>query len=388
MAERKKKPSRGLLDIIPEPAPEVPDSVQGGWLDAASYDPRMLSYAAGTGLRNMLEGTAALPGLLFDVARGGMQKIREMSPEGQRGSAASFDTTTVDALSEAARKAAEDPRAVARQVMDYGRGVLSSPSNVAQFLGENISPRIGARPTMAELDVYHGTPHRFPATEANPLGEFDASKIGTGEGAQAYGHGVYLAESPKVAQGYATGIPYRDFERKVAEVYNEFDSPDETMIALKEAGLSEAQMKVVKALEKDDWLGFDYPHQALRAALKEPKNFDLSNETKSALQNISSIYKADLPDEMIDRMLDWDKPLKEQPANVQKFFSVIYKPDDYLTDWLRQGDPEDIAKILQKEGIPGIKYLDAGSRGQGGSGTRNFVVFPGEEKKVKILSRE
>jgi hypothetical protein len=41
---------------------------------------------------------------------------------------------------------------------------------------------------------------------------------------------VYLAESPKVAQGYATGIPYRDFERKVAEVYNEFDSPDEAMM--------------------------------------------------------------------------------------------------------------------------------------------------------------
>jgi hypothetical protein len=103
---------------------------------------------------------------------------------------------------------------------------------------------------------------------------------------------------------------------------------------------------------------------------------------------VGAFYKADLPDEMIDRMLDWDKPLKEQPANVQKFFSVIYKPDDYLTDWLRQGDPEDIAKILQEEGIPGIKYADAGSRGQGGSGTRNFVVFPGEEKKVSILERD
>ena len=49
----------------------------------------------------------------------------------------------------------------------------------------------GFDPTRLELDVYHGTPHRFPATEANPLGEFDASKIGTGEGAQAYGHGIY-----------------------------------------------------------------------------------------------------------------------------------------------------------------------------------------------------
>jgi hypothetical protein len=43
---------------------------------------------------------------------------------------------------------------------------------------------------------------------------------------------------------------------------------------------------------------------------------------------------------------------------------------------------------LARRGIPGIRYLDAGSRGQGGSGTRNFVVFPGEEKKVKILKRE
>ena len=43
---------------------------------------------------------------------------------------------------------------------------------------------------------------------------------------------------------------------------------------------------------------------------------------------------------------------------------------------------------LLKRGIPGIKYLDAGSRGQGGTGTRNFVVFPGEEKKVRILERK
>jgi hypothetical protein len=37
--------------------------------------------------------------------------------------------------------------------------------------------------------------------------------------------------------------------------------------------------------------------------------------------------------------------------------------------------------------IPGVKYLDQGSR-DSGKGTRNFVVFPGEEKKVKILKRD
>ena len=50
--------------------------------------------------------------------------------------------------------------------------------------------------------------------------------------------------------------------------------------------------------------------------------------------------------------------------------------------------PSKVAEFYKNAGIPGIRYLDAGSRGQGGSGTRNFVVFPGEEKKVKILERK
>ena len=44
------------------------------------------------------------------------------------------------------------------------------------------------------IKAYHGTPHSFD--------KFDMSKIGTGEGAQAYGHGLYFAESPDVADEY------------------------------------------------------------------------------------------------------------------------------------------------------------------------------------------
>lgn len=48
--------------------------------------------------------------------------------------------------------------------------------------------------------AYHGSPHNFPPTPRNPHGEFDASKIGTGEGAQAYGVGAaYLAEAEQLA---------------------------------------------------------------------------------------------------------------------------------------------------------------------------------------------
>jgi hypothetical protein len=107
---------------------------------------------------------------------------------------------------------------------------------------------------------------------------------------------------------------------------------------------------------------------------------------------------------MVDRMLDYDKPLKDQPAAYQAIRSTI--PADVVKDfdanvekgitggnaysnWVWGGKtPAGRSEKLRQLGIVGMKYADAGSRGQGGSGTRNFVVFPGEEKKVKILKRE
>ena len=46
-------------------------------------------------------------------------------------------------------------------------------------------------PTPSGIHVYHSSPHDFD--------RFDLSKIGTGEGAQVYGHGIYAAENPKVS---------------------------------------------------------------------------------------------------------------------------------------------------------------------------------------------
>ena len=46
--------------------------------------------------------------------------------------------------------------------------------------------------------AYHGSPHSFD--------QFDTSKIGTGEGAQAYGHGLYFAGNEGVAQAYRKNL--------------------------------------------------------------------------------------------------------------------------------------------------------------------------------------
>jgi len=49
-------------------------------------------------------------------------------------------------------------------------------------------------PATFSITAYHGTPHK--------VDKFKTSKIGTGEGAQAFGWGLYMAASREVAEGY------------------------------------------------------------------------------------------------------------------------------------------------------------------------------------------
>ena len=58
--------------------------------------------------------------------------------------------------------------------------------------------------------AFHGTPHRFKPTKDNPLGEFDLTKMGSGEGAQAFGWGCvpcWRRRNWKVLSGCVVGLP-------------------------------------------------------------------------------------------------------------------------------------------------------------------------------------
>jgi hypothetical protein len=52
----------------------------------------------------------------------------------------------------------------------------------------------------------------------------------------------------------------------------------------------------------------------------------------------------------------------------------------------RLAGASDASDALKQLGIPGIRYLDGGSRGAG-AGTSNYVVFPGGEDYLTILER-
>lgn len=265
-----------------------------------------------------------------------------------------------------------------------------------------------AQGTISPLDVYHGTPHRFAPTARNPLGEFDASKIGTGEGAQAYGHGIYVAETPVVAQGYQKTLAPQNYAAIVQNGRNDY-----SVIAKDGSKVADNVM--------------------LGQAHKVKNAFDAAQT--------GSFYKVDLPDAKIAQMLDFDKPLSEQKQIMEAltpekmgltlreskdggFMAYVgsngkpigiqvkgASPELFRQKWLDRlykfGNAEGgagraigylggtsstdglspaVSSALRQAGIPGIKYFDEVSRAAG-QGTRNFVVFPGEEKSMTILER-
>jgi hypothetical protein len=277
----------------------------------------------------------------------------------------------------------------------------------ASNMAEDFLMRRGLMPT---LDVYHGTPHTLPPTERNPLGEFDASKIGTGEGAQAYGHGIYTAENPNVAIEYKKALSNPEVVLKDGTRISNptTGSPEDVAKAwLEEAYLSGDKTPFDTAIKKVSML---------RNSANSPKQFDgaldvLNNWKKSgaSVDLGGNLYKVDLPDEMIPKMLDYDKPLSKQDPYVRDIIAKAF-PSGYING--KFVDPlnspvtgramlDQLAMIanqrnepgfrsaetaLRQAGIPGIKYLDEGSRAKG-EGTRNFVTFPGEEKNLTILER-
>jgi hypothetical protein len=104
-----------------------------------------------------------------------------------------------------------------------------------------------------------------------------------------------------------------------------------------------------------------------------------------------------------DRLLDWDKPLSGQPAKAQKYLDAelrrylssaydgqIHNYKDLPAGELlaqtkgTMANAPATSKEMKKAGIPGIKYLDAGSRAAG-DGSRNYVMF--DDKLVQILRK-
>jgi len=229
-----------------------------------------------------------------------------------------------------------------------------------------------AQGTQSPATVFHGSPHLFQ--------RFDSSKIGTGEGAQVYGHGLYLAENPAVAGEYALNLA----NKNIANQGRLNAHANAQRLASLAGDPKYAADDVRFVLEQN-------PDHLQKDLLTETLKMLESGDYKKPLKNKGNLYQVDLPDEQIAKMLDYDKPLSEQSEFVRKAIQeneLDYVPDRLtggrLLEELHKGFAPDVAaKHLRDAGIPGIRYLDEGSRGAG-KGTSNFVVFPGMEDMLRI----
>jgi hypothetical protein len=267
----------------------------------------------------------------------------------------------VRAAARGAEKAGEAARMLAEDFQQYNRAL--GPAGASQ------------------LTTWHGSPY--------PFKNFDPAKIGTGEGRQAYSQGYYSAEARPVAEGYQ-----RDISRK--KIVQEFrkELPDDASFeeALEAAeNMSPPAANLIRALSADDWLGFDYPSQAISAALRDLNNFEPSDALRKAVQDAQGyMYKIDIPDEAVAKMLDWDKPLGQQSQTIQDIGKGLgLSMDDLGGDLIAAAGAKTRAgaERLRQAGIPGVRYLDAQSRGGKKLETQNFVVFPGNEDLMRILER-
>jgi hypothetical protein len=244
------------------------------------------------------------------------------------------------------------------------------------------------------IKAYHGSPHDFD--------QFLASKIGTGEGAQAYGHGLYFAEKEGTAQVYrdklgGDAIKFPDGTQKV---YQHDASPEwiaqnhlNTFAGATDIDPYQAARQQIRQ-EIDRGLGKNNGRYAANIkALDVLREWEAAGATPGPAGRMYEVnIKADP-----SQFLDWDKPIGQLSPEVRA------RLEDALP-WMKRADQERLnraplravlseadtgspaatSEALKQAGIPGIKYLDGGSRAAG-NGTSNYVVF--DDALISILRK-
>jgi predicted GNAT family acetyltransferase len=323
----------------------------------------------------------------------------------------------------------------------------------ANALGE---PEMKREPQVLNQSVFHGTPHVWAPEPGFPHGRPRLDKMGTGEGAQAFGWGWYSAENQGVADDYRKTLsgPHNrslDADVNTSVVIEDMSGDGDWRVALR----SPTRMigSAVMATESLTNADFESAQEAYEYAKKQgwinstDKHAFAMMGDEDRLQPIDSLdnasgqivvydpgtlYTLDIPDSVLPRLLDWDKPLSEQTPEVREALeqfkarlkgkrvldkylesinlewneltgadlyneildrrapndNVIYGISPEIDAALDEGhDNKAAALYLNSLGIVGNRYLDGGSRVDG-KGTYNYVLWDQATiDKVALIER-
>lgn len=238
----------------------------------------------------------------------------------------------------------------------------------------------------AGITAYHGSPYLFRM--------FNPAKVGTGEGAQAYGVGSgYTAEARPVAETYKNPGGPRTGTTPIT-----IDNIEATQWK-QNPNLSKVEQRAADAISRtrNPDYAIDYLKQDIEFDKTAADAIKWIEKNKNRFGNPGFLYKGDIPDEILPKFLDWDKPLKDQPEikqaiqEISKDFSLPKIQDAEGAGFAYQalsnalGGQQNATKMLESKGIRGIRYLDQGSRGEG-KGTSNFIPFRPEDYKIQEIN--
>jgi len=283
---------------------------------------------------------------------------------------------------------AEEPLVQARGAAgrgDYGQaafqgalGILSGIPGAGKVGGKVAKE---AAETAAERGIiaYHGSPHSFD--------RFDLSRIGTGEGAQAYGHGLYFAEAEDVAKKYRD-----DLSGRVKSSANRLLDKNKNI----DDAISESQSEIDRLMSLPNGGGDVFRRDGL-VAIKKAAIDELAARKRGGGVGSGSMYQVRINANPED-FIDWDALLSNQNPKVRELLgesdllaaadrlslasrNPMFAGDIIKTD---KATPSELSQALAKMGIPGIRYKDAGTRGMENA-TRNYVVF--DDALIDILKK-
>jgi hypothetical protein len=321
-----------------------------------------------------LPGSSAETAALFDVAmqNGRLDLAEYIVARAERFAATASTTPGVNV---------DSPKyAAIKETLENRKAVESSAA--AELRSKLTETALAAQ--QYEQAAFHGSPFDFH--------RFDLSKIGTGEGAQAYGWGQYFADAKDVAENYRVNLTSRKADRVKLD-----GAPVAGDSMLSRSLEDMARFGKSYAIQRlDDNIKFNTSYAPDIAALYSDvkRKIEATDESKVSVDR-GQLFAVDIPDAAVAKMLDWDKPLSEQPEAVRKAVDDLLAGTKFATEGIRTGKDAyqfigfrtrkkygleewqgDVAasRYLGENGVPGLRYLDGGSRGSG-DGTRNTVVW-------------
>jgi hypothetical protein len=263
--------------------------------------------------------------------------------------------------------------------------LLASVAGTGLLGGSMLASEDADAGILSRIKAFHGSPHDFD--------KFSTENIGTGEGAQAYGHGLYFAEREGTAKSYRDALSKRGKTNQQDKV---FADGTEVFGVEQEMGRDIA----------DGYMSFDDYEKYLINEPNAPQEYKDALESlrgkELKIDNGGKMYEVNI-DASPDELLDYDLPLSQQSETIQQaaipIMGKIQKlsPGSKLDPDMSGGalykmyseyrgkNPEFASEGLKEVGIKGIKYADAQTRFSPKGRTNNYVMF--DDKTIEIARK-